>query len=412
MERNEIRTAVEALLPDAESLLCSLIRLPSLPGEEADAVAFAQKAFSRLGLKVTQVPLSEALRDDPDYSSPAPIKAYDGRYNLRVQLPGSGNGKSLLFNSHLDTVPPSQGQEAPFDPQVRDGVVYGRGACDAKGQVTTIYLVMATLKKLGVKLGGDVLAHVVNEEEVGGNGTLAMIRTGEKADAAVILEPTTNRIYSSVRGAVWFRITCTGKAGHSGRAGDTMSALTLARKTMDILEGYHAELLAASKGIPLFDKYENPMPLTFGRCQAGDWPATAPSRAVIEGVLGFLPNRTRGQIISEMRAAIAADPMLKDRVQIDFSYRHDCHVLDPDHELVRTLFDCGREWELPIEIDAMTASCDSWFYQNQLSIPSVVYGPGTLGFAHSNEEQIQLADIAESACVLVDFVCRWAGSQG
>jgi len=88
-------------------------------------------------------------------------------------------------------------------------------------------------------------------------------------------------------------------------------------------------------------------------------------------------------------------------------YRHDSHVLDPEHPLVQGLKQsCGR-WSLPAEVDALTASCDSWLYSNQLGIPTVVYGPGTLRYAHSNEEQIALDEIAQAGCVLTDFATHW-----
>jgi len=403
-----IRQTVGSLLPRAQALLADLIAIPSPPGQEQEALARVEAAFRELGVAVERVPMTNALKDDADYSSPVPDIEYDGRFNLRVRLPGSGSGPRLLLNTHIDAVPPSQGQADPFTPRVRDGVVFGRGACDAKGQVATIYLVCATLRALGEDPRGDLLAHIVCEEEVGGNGTLAMVRAGESADACVVLEPTTNRIFTSVRGAVWFRLRCTGKAGHAGRAGDTVSALTLARKAMDALEAYHADLLAASRGLPLFDKYENPMPITFGRCHAGDWPATAPAQAVVEGVLGLLPNRTRYQVMDEMRARLQghADPRVAERVELSFTYRHDAHVLAPEHALVQNLFACCRDAGSPAEVDAMTASCDSWFYNNQLGIPTVVYGPGTLKYAHSNEEQIAFSEIAEAAAVLVDLASR------
>ncbi len=409
--QDTIRNAVDELMPSAAEFLCKLISFPSTSGKEHDLICWAEGAFERLGVEVCRVPLSNALKDDEDYSSPIANIDYDGRFNLRLCLPGTGGGKRLLLNSHVDVVPPSQGQEKPFEPQEIDGVIHGRGACDAKGQVAAIYLVLAVLKRLNLPLAGDLIAHIVNEEENGGNGTLAMVRAGEEADACVVMEPTTNKIYSSVRGAVWFRILCQGKPGHSGRAGDTVSALTLARKAMDVLEGYHADLLAASRGIPLFDAYENPMPITFGRCEAGVWPAIAPARAVVEGVLGLLPNKTRYQVMDEVRLALdnCGDSRLKDRVQLEFMYRHDSHVLDPEHDLVRALKQACGQWELPVEVDAMTASCDSWFYNNQLGIPAVVYGPGTLAYAHTNEEQIALDEIAKAGCVLCDFAAGWCG---
>ena len=406
---SEIRAAVESARSEAEAFLCDLIRVPSTPGLEAAAMDCAAERFAAYG-EVERVPLSDALREDEDYADPVPGLKYEGRCNLRIRVPGTGGGRSLLMNTHLDVVPPSQGQVEPWNPRISDGIVYGRGACDAKGQAATILLTMATLKRLGLALPGDLLAHLVVEEEVGGNGTLAMTRRGERADGCIVLEPTELRIFSSVRGAVWFRVTCTGKAGHSGQAGKTVSALKMAVRVMEILEGYHDRLLAASRGIELFDQFPNPMPITFGRLHAGDWPATAPNSAVVEGVLGLLPNKTRYQVMEEMRQAIddEGDEWLREHVELAFMYRHDSHVLPTAHPLVTSLQASCRAAGAAGEVTAMTASCDSWFYNNQLGIPTVVFGPGSLRHAHANDEQIALSSLADAATVLVEFIQRWS----
>ena len=407
---SELREAVASVRDDAQQFLCELIRVPSLPGKEADAIACAEKWFAGKA-EVERVPLSNNLRQDEDYADPVPGIEYDGRWNLRVRVPGSGGGRSLLFNTHLDVVPASEGQNRPFDPVVENGIVRGRGACDAKGQAAAIFTAIAALHRLGVRLNGDLLAHLVVEEEVGGNGTLAMIRKGEQADACIVMEPTDQRILSSVRGAVWFRVICTGKPGHSGSAGSTVSALKMAVRVMEILEGYHARLLASSRGIAMFDDYPNPMPITFGKLNAGNWPASAPAEAVIEGVLGLLPNKTRYEVMEEMRQAIAseADEWLREHFKLEFMYRHDAHVLDPSHPLAAGLSAACRETGLAGDIGAMTASCDSWFYNNQLKIPSVVFGPGTLSVAHSREEHIRMDDICNAAVALLNFAQNWCG---
>jgi acetylornithine deacetylase len=299
----------------------------------------------------------------------------------------------------------------PWSPRVEDGTVYGRGACDDKGPIAALYLALLTLDALKVDLNGDVLTHLVCEEENGGNGSLAMVRAGAEADGCIVLEPTDRRVFVAIRGAVWFRITFHGTAGHSGEAGQTRSALLMARDAIAALQDYHARLLTQSRGLALFDHYPNPMPITFGRLEAGNWPAAAPNRAQLEGVLGFLPNKTKERVCDEMQQVLVDGDLglSSDDFELEFTYRHDSSVVDPAHALPQGLLSAGARMGTPLTIDAMTASCDAWFYNNQLGIPTVVYGPGTLAVAHSSGERIALADLADTAQVLVSFLldyCR------
>jgi len=404
MDNATIRAAVAALLPETQAFLCDLLRFPSTSGREHDAMVWLETRFRQASVPVTRVPMSNALRQDPDYSTPVPDIEYDGRFNLRLGQGSGGSGRTLLFNVHTDVVPPSEGQPAPWEPRLEGDKLFARGACDDKGPLAALYLVFRTLQKLGARPGGGILAHLVCEEENGGNGSLAMVRSGVQADGCVVLEPSTRKVFTSIRGAVWFRLVCHGRAGHSGQAGRTRSALLMARDAIAILEKYHDELLAASRGFPLFDPYPNPMPITFGRLQAGNWPAAAPSRAVLEGVLGLLPNKSKEQVCAEMRQALLASGQFAESdFDLTFMYRHDSSVVDAGHPLPQGLLAAGAAVGVPLAIDAMTASCDAWFYTNQLGIPTVVYGPGTLAVAHSKDEHIAMPDIAEAATVLTRF---------
>lgn len=407
----KIRQTVDQLLPDAQRFLADLISLPSTPGQEHEVMLLCERQFSQLGVTVERVPLSDRLKDDPDYSDPVPGITYDGRFNLRIVRQGTGGGRKLIINAHTDVVPASEGHIDPFKPTVKDGVIFGRGACDDKGQVALFYLTLKVLDALDVKLPGDLVGHIVVEEENGGNGSLAMARTGEKADGCIVLEASEGKLFTSIRGAVWFRVVFHGKAGHSGQAGQTRSALLMARDAIALLEAYHADLLAASWGFPLFDPYPNPMPITFGKLAAGNWPAAAPSQAVLEGVLGLLPNRTKEQVMAEMQHALAhgGDEFFKHNFELSFMYRHDSSVVDPGHALPQAMLASAQQVGVPLTVGAMTASCDAWFYNNQLEIPTVVYGAGTLKVAHSKEEQLALKDLADSAVLLSSFVqdfCR------
>lgn len=406
-----VRSIVEKLLPEAQRFLAELIRLPSLPGQEQEAMLYCEREFRRLGVEVERVPLSDVLKKDPEYSDPVPDLIYDGRFNLRVTRKGTGRGRKLIINAHTDTVPPSEGQSDPFDPHVRNGVMFGRGACDDKGQVALFYLTLKALAALDLQLAGDLVGHLVVEEENGGNGSLAMARTGEKAAGCIVLEASEGKLFTSIRGAVWFRLVLNGRAGHSGQAEQTRSALLMARDAIALLERYHAELLTASRGFPLFDGVANPMPITFGKLQSGNWPAAAPSRAVMEGVLGFLPNRTKEQVCADLRAALTrgGDEFFARNFELSFLYRHDSSVVNPAHALPQAVLASANDVNVPLAVGAMTASCDAWFYNNLLDIPTVVYGAGTLKVAHSKDEQLALRDLADAACVLTAFVRDYCG---
>jgi acetylornithine deacetylase/succinyl-diaminopimelate desuccinylase-like protein len=90
-------------------------------------------------------------------------------------------------------------------------------------------------------------------------------------------------------------------------------------------------------------------------------------------------------------------------------YRHDSSVLDPNHALPQSLIRAGAQAGLNLQPGGMTASCDAWLYNNQLGIPTVVYGPGSLKVAHSKDENIAVEDVARAAEALVAFIVDWCG---
>lgn len=388
-------------------LLEDLIRIPSTRGREGEAIRFLEEAIRPYVDECELVEVDDTLMEDPDYAFPQPGITYADTPNLECVIRGRGQGGAILFNTHLDVVPPSEGQENAFAPRQEGNRIFGRGACDAKGQAAALFALAALLKDSPSPPPGDVIFHFVFEEENGGNGTLAMVRRGVEAQAVVVLEPSDLAVVPAVRGAVWFQLKTFGQAGHSGSKTTTHSALHEAIHAMAILERYHDRLLAESRGLPLFDVHADPMPITFGECYAGKWPASVPAEAVVRGVLGFLPNKNRHQVQEEMRAALEAEggAWLKDNFELTFPMLNsDGFSLPSEHPLVKQLVSIAQEHDLPGEIRAMTAACDAWFYNNQAGIPTLVFGPGSLGHAHSKEEQIRLSEIMTAGQILADFV--------
>jgi acetylornithine deacetylase/succinyl-diaminopimelate desuccinylase len=127
-------------------------------------------------------------------------------------------------------------------------------------------------------------------------------------------------------------------------------------------------------------------------------------------VLGLLPNKTKEEVCREMREALLEGGAFgPEDFDLTFMYRHDSSVVAPDHPLPKGLLAAAEAVGAPLEIDAMTASCDAWLYNNQLGIPTVVYGPGTLAVAHSKDEYIDMGDIADAAAVLIAFLIDFCG---
>ena len=169
------------------------MRIPSVSGVgEEDVQYVIRDKFSQFG-NASLVPVPDTIKQDPEYTFAERELDYSKRKNVVLELPSEGQGKSLIINSHSDVVPAENWADA-FNPQEKDGIIYGRGACDAKGQIATIYLTLLALKQLGVKLQGKLTVQAVIEEEVGGNGALSLIRDGYKADGVIVLEPTELKI--------------------------------------------------------------------------------------------------------------------------------------------------------------------------------------------------------------------------
>ncbi len=222
-------------------LLRTLIKIPSLTGEEGEAQAFISRYLKDLGLKVDvwEPDIEENFRmfpesaqypthwqhdlilpydrlpsyDDLMTSGKIEVLNYRNRPNVVGTLKGRGNGKSLLLNGHIDNVtvePKSDWTCDPFGAEVVEGKIYGRGSCDMKGGLVAGLAAIQCLIEAGVSLNGDVLiSSVVNEEHSGG-GALSMVCKGVTADAAIVMEPSENQIYIAHPGDVYWQVTLTG----------------------------------------------------------------------------------------------------------------------------------------------------------------------------------------------------------
>jgi acetylornithine deacetylase len=409
---DEISATVGARADWARDLLCRMIAFHSTTGAEGGVQEYLIGVLSRLGFPARLAKVDEAIVDDPDYTPVSGHTSYAGRPNVIVDLAGAGGGRSVILNTHADVVP---GPAEMFEARCEGGIVHGRGACDAKGQAVTILLALSALKGLGVRLKGDVEAQFVIEEEAGGNGSLAAIIGGRPADAAVVLEPTGLAVHSANRGAAWFRLSVVGRSVHMGRYREGVSAFDEMLGLVPILKEYEAFLRDASKGYPGFPDDPSPVVVNIGRVRAGDWPSTVPGECVVEGGIAFLPNRTARRIEEEVRALIDSKAAPRARAHSRFELaglRNEAFETPSGHPAVQSFQRTAGSVLGPRELKGWVASCDGRLFFHRGGMPTIVFGPGDLGLAHSLEERIDMADILRAAEVLAGFLADWCGIEG
>ncbi|MBD0290339.1 MAG: ArgE/DapE family deacylase [Thermoleophilia bacterium] len=136
-----------------------------------------------------------------------------GRWNVVATARGSGGGRSLMLNAHTDTVG-TGGMKSPFHPRLEEGRLYGRGAYDMKASLAAIMLAGAAAARESLR--GDVLVTAVADEEVGSVGTAA-VAASRTAHAAIVAEPTEERVAVAHRGFVWVEVESHGRAAHGSR---------------------------------------------------------------------------------------------------------------------------------------------------------------------------------------------------
>ena len=396
----------------------ALIRIPSITGDEEAVAGWAADALGGVGMRVEVVrPDLEALRTDLEWP---------GEEMPRSSLPvvigraGRTGARRVILSGHLDVVPPGDPGTWTTDPwgaEIRDGHLYGRGACDMKGGVASILAAIRSLQARGEldHLDGEVLVVLVPSEEDGGQGTLAAIRAGAVGDAAIITEPSNLDVVVAHAGAITFRLTVPGRAAHASQRREGVSAL-------DNLFTLAAALVAdeaARNGAetdPLMTALGLPYPTIIGIVQGGEWASTVLDRVVADGRYGVRLGQTPAEAEAELRACIAAacaaDPFLREHpVTLDIIGGRFGSVRVPSQDplpvgladLIET--ETGRRPALLGE----PYGADMRLFVGA-GTPCVIFGPGDVRFAHSADEQVPLDEVETCARVLAAWVSRELGT--
>lgn len=388
-----------------EDLLVELVAAST----EAAGQAVMARAFAELGLEPVDVPLDpDVLRADP-HSSPF---SWDvaGKRNVVATWKGTGGGRSLILNGHIDVVPPANEAlwtSPPFAPRVDGDWIYGRGAGDMKAGLAAMTAAIKALRDGGVELAGDVQLQSVVEEECTGNGTLQCLLDGHTADAAVLTEPHSDHLTLAQVGVLWFHVEIGGVPAHAARKEQGFDAVEAAFAVLRELRALERELNVAARP-PLYEGFEHPLNLNPGVLTAGDWPSTVAARCTLSCRLACFPGEDPAALQRRVEAAVAkADPGA--RVRYD-GFVCEGSVVSADEPVVQVLSDAyaGVHGERPALV-ATTATTDARHFVRR-GIPAVCFGPRAERI-HGIDERVSRTSMAECAQVLAQFVRSWCGER-
>jgi acetylornithine deacetylase len=413
-----VHASVDRLEPQYRSLLQALVRVPSVVGHEGDAQAFVATHMRGIGLHVDAFDVDvEVLRPWPAFN-PSP-RSYAGRPCVVGRFAGSGGGRSLILNAHIDTVPvdePDAWSHDPFGGVIVDGRLYGRGAWDDKAGVVECLLVAHALQDAGVTLDGDLILQSVIEDESTGNGSLACVARGHAGDGVIIVDGTwPERYIVSHMGHVTFRVRLEGAAGHATSGGpNPFDAVGIVVEEL--------RRFAAAKNASLAERWgthERPVFLNLGRMYGGVWPGSVPASCVIEGQYGFPPpqspadaRRELSDVLSRL-GAHAAWPLTRPPSIVFDGLETPPVVGDGTNPIARLL--AGTVTRLhgaAVRENVILGHCDLRHFTHAPSRATpnaILYGPGGGKGAHGPDEYFELAHLPLVAKNLASVALEWCG---
>lgn len=424
--------------------LRDVVRIRSLTGEEGPAQQHMAELLRKGGAEVAfhEPDLAAMFRDFPDVaqypthwehdlilpyeglptfealqaSGLTDVLNYDGRPNVVGVWRGTGGGRSLILNAHIDTVtiePRARWTKDPFGGEIVDGLMFGRGTSDMKGGLMAALLAVTYLREAGCRLRGDITLQCVVNEEHAGNGTLDLVGRGYRADGAVVLEPTSNSIAESHPGGLYWQVTLQGVprspgARWSGSRLEGIGAIDVLPPVIDaLLDMERRYNTGATVG------GQPPFSLTMGKIAGGHYETVTAGEVVIKGGAYFAPSLGLvTDIMRGFRDAVAraneSDPRLRaNPARLEFLHHDDSTAALAKNPVAVAMGAVLARRGADGVAHPGHFCCDMRHLVNQGGIPTVIFGPGSIAQAHKPDEHIPIADFLAAIEHLIEFVADW-----
>jgi acetylornithine deacetylase/succinyl-diaminopimelate desuccinylase-like protein len=391
-----IISAVERERDRMVSFCQELVRIPSVWGAVEPLRAAARLIASSLEPAGYEVELVDS--------------GTDGMPMVVARLPGSGGGRSVLFNGHMEVYPPSTSWSVdPFGGLIREGRLYGQGVADMKGGTAAMTMASWLLGTRLHRLPADVLLLAIPNHMEGGVGTRKALRDGLTADWAINCEPSSVCVLTGQRGIAYVRITVRGRAAHTTALDIGVNAIERA-----------AAVIEALRGLVPRDADGNPINvekiLNVAMIEGGVKHNLVPETCTITVDMRFPPEQTPELVLRDVRAAIA-EALPQDEFPITVELEETC-IRNPrtslrlpdDHPLVSAVAAAHESATgQPAQLSFHPAWPDTPIL-NEMGIPAVTYGPGSME-CYWDDEFIELDEYLTAIttyCIAADSLARGA----
>lgn len=413
----KILAQIDANRSEIIDFLQKLLSYPSVTGDELEIQRFIARRLDRMGLEIDLwEPDLEELKLHPAYV--AVERGYKNRPNLVGRYTGLGGGRSLLFNGHVDVVPPGppeSWEHPPWAGEIVGDRIYGRGVSDMKGGLAAMTMATEAVLSAGVNLKGDLLLEYVMDEELSGNGTLACVLKGYRADAGICCETSSLAVQPACLGRIWFEIRIKGKPAGIQRRWEGVNAIEKGYKVVKAVSDLEA-IRINEVSHPLYPDNRGAMPCLVGIFQSGSFPSSFPDTCLLKGSIASLPGEETDAVKRQFREFIAAfaatDPWLKDHPpEVIFSgYCGDPAEIPVDHPIVTTVSGMfARVAGEKARITGREGAADTRYLIKYGDTPTVIFGPGLTEQMHAANEWAGVDDLITAVKVLALTILQWCG---
>jgi len=413
-----IMKAVDDGFDEQIDFTSELVKFPSVRGAEQTAQDFMARELGARGYGVDRWKIE--LDDIAHLPGFSPVHVnYDNAYNtVGTHRAETKSGRSLILNGHIDVVPTGpvdMWTQPPFHPYVEGDWLYGRGSGDMKAGIAECVYALDALKRLGHVPAADVHIQSVVEEECTGNGALACLARGYRAEAALIPEPLGEQLIRAQIGVIWFQVELRGRPVHVAEAGSGANAIEAAFPIIQALHGLEHDWNSPERRHPAYAGVEHPLNLNVGKIAGGDWPSSVPAWCTFDVRVAIFPDQdideARREIEDCIRGAAQGDRFLANNPpEITYhGFLAEGYVLKGADEAEAALSRAHRTvYGEDLKEIATTATTDARFFGLYADTPGLVYGP-TAENIHGFDERVSLQSVRRNTQSMALFIAEWCG---